>query len=100
MTTTEPYRHCRGYLPHLENRQLQSITFRLYDSVPKEKIQQWRIQLESEEEKVCNQSEELEDKLRSMICQYEDMGCGQCFLRDSKVASLVEKALMHFDGER
>ena len=34
--------HCRGYLPHIENKQYQMITFRLYDSVPKEVVEGWK----------------------------------------------------------
>lgn len=37
--------HSRGYLPHLENKMLQVITFRLYDSVPREIIEKWRSAL-------------------------------------------------------
>jgi len=37
--------HSRGYLPHIENKTLQVITFRLYDSVPREIIEKWRFAL-------------------------------------------------------
>ena len=37
--------HSRGYLPHIENKMLQVITFRLYDSVPREIIEKWRSAL-------------------------------------------------------
>lgn len=95
-----PYRHSRGYIPHIENKQIQFITFRLYDSVPKEVIQQWKILLASEEEKVKNKSAQEEERLRQLISQYEDSGYGQSFLKDHRVAAIVENALLHFDNER
>ena len=40
--------HSRGYLPHCEAKNLQFISFRLYDSVPKEVILRWKEQLANE----------------------------------------------------
>jgi REP element-mobilizing transposase RayT len=34
------------------------------------------------------------------IAQYEDAGHGACWLRDERIAALVEQALLHFDGKR
>ena len=45
---TEPKKienHCRNYLPHIENKKYQMITFRLFDSVPKSVIEQWKATL-------------------------------------------------------
>ena len=42
MTDKEIHNHCRKYLPHIENQRYQMITYRLYDSVPKEVIEQWK----------------------------------------------------------
>jgi REP element-mobilizing transposase RayT len=38
-------------------------------------------------------------KLR-LAARYEDAGHGSCLLRDPAHASIVEQALLHFDGER
>ncbi len=95
-----PYRHSRGFLPHIENKQIQFLTFRLYDSVPKKVIQQWKVLLANEEEKVRNESFEEEERLRQLIDQYEDAGFGECFLQDSRVASIVENTLKYFDNQR
>lgn len=40
-----PQDHCRNYLPHIENKQFQMITFRLNDSVPKHVVKQWKATL-------------------------------------------------------
>ena len=39
---TFPDWHSRGYLPHVENKQLQMVTFRLYDSIPKAILNKWK----------------------------------------------------------
>lgn len=40
-----PQDHCRNYLPHIENKQFQMITFRLNDSVPRHVVEQWKATL-------------------------------------------------------
>ncbi len=94
MTTSSPPipDHCRNYLPHIECKSLQSITFRLYDSLPQEVVAQWKSLL-------CDSDETPETALlRARIEQYEDAGYGQCFLRDPRVAEVVQEALRYGDG--
>jgi len=38
--------------------------------------------------------------LRRRIERYLDQGYGSCALRDARVAAMVQKSLLHFDGER
>jgi REP element-mobilizing transposase RayT len=52
--------------------------------------------LELEHEK----DEEGARELFRRIEKYLDKGLGDCFLRQRKVAELVQNALLHFDGER
>ncbi len=88
----------RGYLPHFENRALQFITFRLFDSVPKELIEEWKTVLVME-----NDAEEPTDVARQMyklVNKFEDSGYGQCFLADSRVADMMEQTLKHDDGKK
>lgn len=88
----------RGYLPHFENRALQFITFRLFDSVPKELIEEWKTVLVME-----NDAEEPTDVARQMyklVDKFEDSGYGQCFLADSRVADMMEQTLKHDDGKK
>ncbi len=41
-----PRWHSRGYLPHFEGGSLpQFVTFRLADSLPKEKLREWEEEL-------------------------------------------------------
>ena len=86
--------HSRGYLPHCEARNLQFITFRLYDSVPKEVILKWK-------EQVAHESDfEQANKLLRLLDQYEDAGKGSCYLKDDRIAKLVQDALLFHDGKR
>lgn len=41
-----------------------------------------------------------EVKLRKLIDRYEDAGHGACWLRDDRIAALVENALLYFDDQR
>ena len=58
--------HNRGYLPHFDGGEVfQSITFRLYDSMPQELLAKWRAEL-------ARESEQFEDELRWRIEAYLD----------------------------
>ncbi len=86
--------HSRGYLPHCEAKNLQFISFRLYDSVPKEVILRWKEQLANERDF------EQSSKLLKLLDQYEDAGKGACYLNDERIAKLVQNALLFHDGKR
>ena len=98
MTVTTDYEpigwHSRGYLPHFDAGEVfQSITFRLYDSMPQRLLEEWKHELASE-------SEEREDELRYRIEAYLDRGIGACYLADERIAALVQSALTYFDSQR
>jgi REP element-mobilizing transposase RayT len=91
--------HSRGYLPHFDQPGLvQSITFRLHDAVPMELIAQWQMQLNWMEGLPATDPREVE--IRERLGKFEDSGHGACWLRDDRIAALVQNALQHFDGER
>ena len=81
--------HSRGYLPHCDvPGLLQSITFRLADSLPGEVLHRLL-------------QEEKDDLIRyKRIEQLLDTGHGACWLRQAAVANIVEHALLHGDGKR
>ena len=86
-------------VPHRENKALQSITFRLYDSLPKEVIEEIKLKLDiKKDDPSCNSMQYR--RLRQKIAEYEDAGYGQCFLRDERIAAIMQDTLKHFDGER
>jgi REP element-mobilizing transposase RayT len=61
-------------------------------------VEQWRVDLNWLEGLPADDPREVE--LRERIAKYEDQGCGACWLRDERLAQLVQNALLHFDGER
>lgn len=80
--------HSRGYLPHCDTPGLlQSITFRLADSLPADALKRL-LQETAEAEK--NHS----------IDALLDAGHGACWLKQTEIAGIVESALLHWDGQR
>jgi len=66
------------------------LTFRLYDSLPKQKIDHLndpRLKLKTVQ-------------IRNALESCCDAGLGACYLRDPRIAALMQNALLHFDGER
>jgi putative transposase len=86
---THKFWHSRGYLPHCDvPGLLQSITFRLADSLPVEVLHRLL-------------QEEIDDVSRhKQIEQLLDAGHGACWLRQTAVANIVEDSLLHGDGKR
>ncbi|MCU0856937.1 MAG: exodeoxyribonuclease VII large subunit [Pontiellaceae bacterium] len=81
------------------------ITFRLADSLPREKLELWHKERDewakrhpapySDEEK-----EEYACLFSERINQWLDAGSGSCLLAKKENARIVEQALQHFDGIR
>jgi len=83
--------HSRGYLPHFDiPGKLQMITYRLHDAMPADKRHEWAGLLEIKEER----------EQRIKIEEYLDAGRGECLLRLSETATIVQDSLLHFDGVR
>jgi putative transposase len=83
--------HERGYLPHCDFPGLvQFVTFRLEDSMPASRRNEWEHLLAIED---------LREK-RTKLEAYLDRGIGECQLRDHRVAQIAEEALLHFHNQR
>lgn len=81
----------RGYLPHYDKPGLvQAVTFRLADSLPKEKHSEWEHLLHITDDG---------ERIRQME-DYLDRGAGSCVLRQPECAEIIQNALLHFDAER
>lgn len=79
--------HERGYLPHCDDpTRVQFITFRLADSFPASKRAEWEVlaQIESIRER------------RKKLDEYLDRGFGKAYLRDPRIAALVEADIRTF----
>jgi putative DNA methylase len=85
----------RGYVPHFDSTDVtQAITFRLADALPRQVVETWQDELAHLPER------EADIEQRRRIERYLDAGYGVALLRDERVARPVERALLHFDGER
>ncbi len=89
------YWHSRGYLPHFETTEkMQSITFRLADSLPQSKL----AALEEELSLLPEKEQSL--ARRKQIESWLDAGMGCCALRHPAVAAVMQETLLKFDGVR
>lgn len=87
--------YSRGYLPHFDSPWvLQSITFRLADSLPQVKLRQL-------EQELADSPESTRDETRRRAIEaWLDAGMGCCALRHSAVAAVMQETLLLFDGQR
>jgi putative transposase len=77
--------HSRGYLPHFDSPEaVQFVTFRLADSLPHAVVAAMT----------------QDDETTLALVRELDRGRGGCWLRRPEIASLVQDALLHFDGQR
>jgi putative DNA methylase len=87
--------YSRGYFPHFDGEGVtQHVCFGLFDSLPQHLLQRWREELKQLPRK------EGDVEWRRRIQDFLDSGYGSCFLRDRRLAEIVQNALLHFDGQR
>jgi REP element-mobilizing transposase RayT len=87
--------YSRGYFPHFDGEGItQHVCFHLFDSLPQHVLDGWREELKSLPAK------EADIEKRTRIQNFLDNGYGACFLKDDRLAEIVENASLHFDGER
>ncbi len=85
----------RGYHPHCDCPGLiQSVGFRLFDSVPAKVVERWLEELHHLPDS------QKRTELNNRIDRYADQGYGSSFLADVRIAELTENALLHFDNDR
>lgn len=83
--------HERGYVPHRDEPGLtQFVTFRLADGFPSELRDDWERLLKIEDDR----------QRRIELEAWLDLGKGDCWLKDERVAAVVTEGLRHFDGAR
>ena len=87
--------HSRGYLPHFDGGEIhQTVTFRLADAFPADRLEAWRWELR------LLTPDRLNAELRHRIEDYLDLGHGACYLKRREIAEMVQDALLFFDGQR
>ncbi|VGO21808.1 replication restart helicase PriA [Pontiella sulfatireligans] len=102
----EPVGNEQGNLPHWRQQgATYFVTFRLGDSLPQEKLNQWRAELaiwlrahpEPHDEATKREYYEL---FPQRFQNWLDQGMGSCILAKPEMKEIVEDALLHFDGDR
>ena len=87
--------HSRGYLPHFDAAEItQTVTFRLADSLPQTVLERWKRELTE------GSATKADSVLRRRIEHYLDQGYGSCALGDARIATVVQRSLLHFDDAR
>lgn len=101
----ETTKHRRN-LPHWQQGEAWVfVTWRLADSLPKAKLDEWKAEREAWmkhhpepwDEKT---EDEYHDRFSRQIDEWLDLGSGSCVLKDPANAKIVADALWHFDGDR
>lgn len=87
--------YSRGYLPHFNHPgTIQSVTFRLADSLPQSKLR------EIEDELASVPHAKIDAERRKKIEAWLDAGMGCCALRHPALAQLVRQTLLKWNGDR
>jgi Rad3-related DNA helicase/REP element-mobilizing transposase RayT len=81
------------------------VTFRLADSIPKEKLIQWQVELGEwlrlhPEPRTLEQEKEYAELFAERFHHWLDESLGACWLRQAEISAIVESALRFFDGQR
>lgn len=93
--------YARGYFPHFDGEGVtQHVCFHLFDSLPQSLVAHWSEELRGAHASGVLDATETSREWRRRIHDALDRGYGCCFLRDPRLARIVEDALLRFDGER
>ena len=101
-----PVAFLTGDLPHWrQDGATYFVTFRLADSLPQEKLDQWRKErdtwlAEHPEPHAAATRKDYYEHFPQRLQQWLDAGTGSCVLGLPEVKALIENALKHFDGDR
>lgn len=100
----------QGNLPHWQQKDVfYFVTFRLADSIPKEKVEQLRqgreiwLKNHPKNKEGKYSTEELREYYRlfsERVEKWLDEGAGSCILKEEKYAKIVANALLYFNNDR
>ncbi|HSB09750.1 MAG TPA: transposase [Blastocatellia bacterium] len=87
--------YSRGYVPHFSGEEItQTVTFRLFDSMPQTVLARWREELKQLPDN------ELDRAWRKRIDGYLDQGYGSCLTKEDRIAAIIQGSLLYSDGDR
>jgi REP element-mobilizing transposase RayT len=101
-----PVKATRANLPHWRQpKVLYFVTFRQADSIPAEKLRDWRIDYETwllrnPKPWTTEQAEEYETEFARKIEHWLDAAHGSCQLRDPHCKEILRACISKFDGVR
>ncbi len=93
-------------IPHWnQDGVMQFVTFRLGDSLPRERVDHWmeqrRVWMLNHPKPWANETEiEYQRKFTWRLERWLDQGAGSCLLKDASVREVLVSAMRRFDGER
>ena len=92
-------------LPHWEQaNRVQFVTFRLADSLPQTKLQEFtdnkRVWLEHHPKPWDEATQQEYDSFANAMEKWIDAGYGSCVLQYPKVRAVMTDTLLHFDSDR
>lgn len=84
---------------------VQFVTFRLADSLPQSKLQEYRNRRDEWLNKhpkpwTVSEQEEYDNVFATAIDKWIDAGYGECLLKDKRVRDALEEVIMHSNGQR
>ena len=84
---------------------VQFVTFRLADSLPQSKLQEYRNRRDEWLNKhpkpwTVSEQEEYDHIFGTTIDKWIDAGYGECLLKDKRVRDALEEVIMHSNGQR
>jgi len=101
-----PIQTVSGHLPHWrQDRAIYFVTFRLADSLPSDRLAQWRSERDtylahSPKPWTNEQQAEYDRQFSARIDQWLDRGFGYCILAEPRCCAIVTSAIGFFDGSR
>lgn len=92
------YSRARGYLPHIiQQRSIYFVTFRLADSLPASILFQYKEEAARE---FPTFPKKASYRYQEAVQKYLDASYGQCWLKDTQIASIVSNAIRYFNHQR
>jgi REP element-mobilizing transposase RayT len=86
--------YSRGYLPHFDGRALpQFISLHLFDSIPAPVVERWKREFD------LSRASPDRVLLQRRVEKYLDQGYGAAFMKDRRIAIMIQNVLLGFDGE-
>jgi REP element-mobilizing transposase RayT len=101
-----PVRKDRRHLPHWRlTGVFNYITWRLYDSLPQEKLMAWRTEkhawlIEHPKPWDARTTAEYRELFPKRLDAWLDAGYGSCYLRRPECGAVVANAFHYYDGDR